>query len=62
MRTMPNLPPKSQPPQRPMTHKLETLPEQSLRQYLEANNLLSQASRAIGEQMKARRSSALVDS
>ena len=55
MRTIPPLPP--QPPQsmRPQTHQLEALQEQTLRQYLGANNLLSQASRAIGQQMKTRR-------
>ena len=55
MRTMPHLPPKPPQPMRPESHQLEAPLEQTLRQYLEANNLLSQASRAIGQQMKNRR-------
>lgn len=58
MRTMPPLPPlppKSPQSMRPQSHQLEAPQEQTLRQYLEANNLLSQASRAIGQQMKTRR-------
>lgn len=41
---------------RPLPRQLEAPQEQTLRQYLEANNLLSRASRAIGQQMKSRRS------
>ena len=61
MRHMPILPPKPQQPLRTPTHQLESQEEQTLRQYLEANNLLSRASRAIGEQMKSRRAESRVD-
>ncbi len=52
---MPYLPPKSPQPMRPESQQLESPQEQTLRQYLESNNRLSQASRAIGQQMKTRR-------